>query len=214
MEISKQQLVGFVGALVLLIAVFMPVISVPILGNINLINNGKGDGYIICGLAILSIILVFFKKIRLLWLTSGLSLIIVIYYFYKITSKISETKAELAKHLKGNPFGGLAEAMMSSVQLQFGWVFLFLGCIILLLTPFLFKSESSDEDVSDYTLPNSQTKKNAIPNHSNIKVVGDPFYAFNSIQVQDNETKACPMCSETIRLSAIKCKHCGWLEEE
>lgn len=41
MEFTKQQLIGFLGALLLLIGVFLPVLSVPIVGSISLLNNGK-----------------------------------------------------------------------------------------------------------------------------------------------------------------------------
>ena len=33
-------------------------------------------------------------------------------------------------------------------------------------------------------------------------------------KVDDVEFKACPFCAEQIRVSAIKCKHCGSMVEE
>ena len=61
MEFTKQQLIGLFGSLLLLIGVFLPVLSVPIMGSISLLNNGRSDGMIIFGLAIASSVLIFIR---------------------------------------------------------------------------------------------------------------------------------------------------------
>lgn len=222
MEITKQQLIGLLGALILLIGVFLPVLSVPILGSISLLNNGKSDGIIILGLAIASAVLIFMDKIKLLWATGGISAALLIYDFYIVSSKISQTKAELREKLQGNPFGGFADAMMSSVQLQFGWAVLFLGCIILLATPILangafnfkisIKKEDSDSVINDPEPPIEGKQPESFIKKTNIKVVSDSFYHHNQIE-DDVAMKSCPFCDESIRITAIKCKHCGSMLE-
>jgi hypothetical protein len=226
MGITKQQLIGLLGSLLLLIGVFLPVLSVPIMGSISLLNNGRSDGTIILGLAIASSALIFMHKIKLLWATGGISIALLSYDLYMVSSKISQTKAELTEKMQGNPFGGFADAMMSSVQLQFGWVVLFLGCILLLVTPMLenggfngfnfkisIKREDSTsavnnlESVEDGKQPESFIKK------TNIKVVGDSFY-HNSKDQEEVEIKPCPFCAESIRMTAIKCKYCGSMLDE
>lgn len=72
MEFTKSQLVGFVGAITLLIGVFLPVVSMPIVGSISLLNNGKSDGAVLLGLAITSMILILLNKIRLTLVTGGI----------------------------------------------------------------------------------------------------------------------------------------------
>ena len=41
---KTNQVIAVAGALVLLIGVFSPIIHAPIVGNINIFNQGKGDG--------------------------------------------------------------------------------------------------------------------------------------------------------------------------
>ncbi|MBC69752.1 MULTISPECIES: hypothetical protein [Acinetobacter] len=207
MEFTKQQLIGFLGALVLLIGVFLPILSAPILGSISLLNNGKSDGLIVCALAILSFILIFFNQLRLLWLTGGLSFVLISIDLYMVTNKISQTKAEVTEKLQGNPFGGFADAMMSSIQLQFGWVILYLGCIILLLTPILLNKRKIQDQIY-----NSEDDHQAL-NQTRNRVVGD-LYNYNEIQhAEDIKMKSCPICSKDIRMTAIKCKYCNSMLE-
>lgn len=46
-------------------------------------------------------------------------------------------KEEMTNEMQGNMFSGLAEAMMSTVQLQYGWAVLGIGCAILILASFI-----------------------------------------------------------------------------
>lgn len=48
-ELTPQLLLGVIGSIVLFIAVFMPLFSVPIVGNVNYFQNGKGDGVDLSG---------------------------------------------------------------------------------------------------------------------------------------------------------------------
>ncbi|MCH7294084.1 hypothetical protein [Acinetobacter higginsii] len=208
MEFTKQQLIGFFGAFLLLIGVFLPVISAPLIGTVSLINNGKGDGMIICGLAILSFVIIALKRIKLLWLSGGISFLLLSYDLYTIASTISKTKADVSANLKGNPFGGLAEAMMNSIQLQYGWVILFIGAIILLITPLLLNNENTKvvNQQSDIIPP-------PLNNQSNSKVAVDLFDYNEKSNTDHIEMKACPFCHEQIRVTAIKCRHCNTMLE-
>jgi hypothetical protein len=59
---NTKQLLGLIGSIVLFIGVFTPIVSVPIMGNMNYFQNGKGDGTIVLVLAVISLILVLAKK--------------------------------------------------------------------------------------------------------------------------------------------------------
>ena len=56
-------MLGLIGSVVLFIGVFAPIVSVPIMGNINYFQNGQGDGMIILVLAVISLILVLMGKV-------------------------------------------------------------------------------------------------------------------------------------------------------
>ena len=130
--ITQRQVVGFLGAAVLATGVFMPLISGPFGMTANYFANGKGDGVFILGMAVCSAALVLARNYRLLWLTGGLSLGMLAFTFYRLQSGVGQIKAEMESSLQGNPFRGLADAALQSMQMQWGWAVLVIGAVLIL----------------------------------------------------------------------------------
>ena len=124
---NTKQIFGLIGSTVLFIGVFTPIVSVPIMGNMNYFQNGKGDGTLILILAAVSLVLVLTKKYKGLWFTGVGSLTVMAFTFINFQMKISEMKSQMESELAGNPFRGLADMAMQSVQLQWGWALLIVG---------------------------------------------------------------------------------------
>ncbi len=85
-------------------------------------------------------------------------------------------KSDFSERMEGNIFGGLGEAMMSSVQLQYGWVVLGIGCFILVITPFL-----QDKNIQEtYAKEPSFTKQpiSQLPTRNNQKTSYKGFIVF------------------------------------
>ena len=78
---KKKQLLGLVGSIVLFIGVFMPAVSVPIMGNMNYLQNGEVDGTIVLLLAVVSLVLVLAKRYKGLWFTGLGSLGVLLFTF-------------------------------------------------------------------------------------------------------------------------------------
>jgi len=131
---STRQLLGILGSATLFIGVFMPIVRLPIVGEINYFANGRGDGVLILLLAGTSLALVLLKWYRELWITSLGSAAILAYTFVNLLSKISEMKSKMDVDLKDNPFRGFADIAMQSVQLQWGWAILVIGIALLIVT--------------------------------------------------------------------------------
>ena len=129
---KTKQLLGLIGSIVLFIGVFSPIISVPIMGNMNYFNNGKGDGTIVLVFAAFSLLLVLIKKYRLLWFTGLGSLGLMLFSFINFQSRMSQTRADMESELAGNPFRGLADMTMQSIQLQWGWALLIVGTVLVI----------------------------------------------------------------------------------
>jgi len=102
------------------------------MGNMNYFQNGKGDGTIVLILAVISLVLVLAKKYKGLWFTGIGSLGIMLFTFINFQSKMSQAKADMESELAGNPFRGLADVAMQSVQLQWGWALLIVGAALVI----------------------------------------------------------------------------------
>jgi len=140
---NTKQTLGLIGSIVLFIGVFTPIVSVPIMGNMNYFQNGKGDGTPILILAVMSLVLVLTKKYEGLWITGVGSLAVMAFTFSNFQMKMADVKSQMESELAGNPFRGLADMAMQSVQLQWGWALLIVGSGLVIASAAL-KDESNE----------------------------------------------------------------------
>lgn len=124
---KTKQLLGVIGSIILFIGVFTPIISLPLVGNLNYFQNGKGDGTIILVLAVISLVMTLMMKYKSLLFTGLGSVAIMSLTFINFQMKLYDMKAEIENDLVGNPFSGLADIAMQSIQLQWGWALLVVG---------------------------------------------------------------------------------------
>ncbi|MBA7572559.1 hypothetical protein ES708_14342 [subsurface metagenome] len=127
-----KQLLGLIGSAVLFVGVFTPIVSIPIMGNINYFQNGKGDGVIVLVLAVISLILVLLKKFKGLWFTGLGSMAIMVFTFINFQMAFANIRTQMETELAGNPFRGIADMAMQSVQIQWGWALLIIGAVLLI----------------------------------------------------------------------------------
>lgn len=146
-KFGVRQIVGIVGAIVLFIGVFAPIVSVPIMGHMNYFQNGKGDGAIVLVLAVLSLVAVLINKEALLFFTSLGCLGTLTFTFVNFKIGLSRMLAEASS--SDDLFSGLAELAASAVQLQWGWALHVIGAC-LTLTPIFLKSTSEDTSQRDF----------------------------------------------------------------
>jgi hypothetical protein len=131
-EMATKQILGLIGSIVLFAGVFTPILSFPIMGNITYFQNGNGEGTVVLVLAAMSFILVLAKKYKVLWFTGLGSIAVIALTFARFQMKMSDAKAQMGVNLAGNPFKGLAEIAMKSVQLQWGWALLTVGAALVI----------------------------------------------------------------------------------
>ena len=129
---GTKQLLGLIGSAILFVGVFAPIVSIPIMGNMNYFQNGKGDGVIVLVLAVISFILVLLKKFKGLWFTGLGSMAIMTFTFINFQMALNNTRTQMETELTGNPFRGIADMAMQSVQIQWGWALLIIGVVLLI----------------------------------------------------------------------------------
>jgi hypothetical protein len=130
MDLRKT--LALTGSAILMVGVFMPIVSLPIIGTMTFFNNGEGDGTIVLALGAISLLLVLANRIHLLVVTGLYSLAILGRTFYNIQSRLAEIRTSMERDQAGNPFAGLKRSMMEGVQLQWGWALLVAGAGLLL----------------------------------------------------------------------------------
>ena len=129
---SKKQIFGLAGSIILIIGVFTPIVSLPFVGSMNYFMNGRGDGTIVLGIAVISLILVFLKKYKILWLPGFASLGIMLFTFIRLQTGMTRIRSDMQTQLKGNPFAELGEIALQSIQIQWGWIVLIIGACFLI----------------------------------------------------------------------------------
>jgi hypothetical protein len=110
----------------------MPIVKLPIVGELNYFNNGRGDGIFVLVFAVVSLVFVLLRWYRELWIASIDSVAILAFTFFNLQSKMNQMKAQMETDLKDNPFRGFADLAMQSVQLQWGWAVLIIGVVLLI----------------------------------------------------------------------------------
>jgi hypothetical protein len=136
-EMNTQKILGLSGSVALALGAFVPIVSLPIVGSINYFNNGQGDGIFIVLLAAVAAVLTFFGQYKFLWIPGAASLVLLLISLTRFIQVVNDAQSELTDSLAGNPFAGLAEGLMASVQLQWGWMLLFLGSVAIFSASFL-----------------------------------------------------------------------------
>lgn len=132
--IQLPLLLGILGSVLLLIGPFLPMVSLPISGNVNFFH-GEGNtavGILLMIIALISIALTLNRSFRQLWITGLISTAIAGQAFYNLYTKIDDMKKETAMNLAGNPFKGLADVALITMQPQWGWGVIAAGVLLIL----------------------------------------------------------------------------------
>jgi hypothetical protein len=119
---------AFLGAALLLVGLFTPIVTFPLVGSVNLFNNGSNViAIMVMGLAAVSAALVAKERLGdVIWpgiAASGLLL----YVFVRLQYVLSQMRENVRTELQGNPFAGIAQSALGSIQLQWGWLVLAAG---------------------------------------------------------------------------------------
>lgn len=139
------RVLGILGAAILVIGAFSPIVSAPVVGSLTYFNNGRGDGVVILILAIIVAAMLILPNRHPEWtmVMGAAALGLTAGAFAKIAYGMSAMRSEMSRELAGNPFAGLAEAMVGSMQMQWGWALLIIGGLLIVFGPLIGKPSAS-----------------------------------------------------------------------
>lgn len=131
--VMDKQKVGYLGAGLLVAGLFLPIVTMPIVGNITLMANGTNLAaltlLVLAGIC--TILVAKDRQLDLVW-PSFAAAASIAYLFVRLQYRLSHMRSEMADSLKDNPFGGMAQAAMGAIQIQWGWLVLGAGSGILI----------------------------------------------------------------------------------
>ncbi len=148
--------VGLAGSALLLIGLFVPIATMPMIGNMNLMTGGLGvPNLCFIFLAGLSGFLAFRERNDDLIWPGAAALLFAIFLLVRMQMAFSAAKANMAEQLKDNPFAGIAQAAMAGMGLQWGWLILFAGAACLIYVAIQARKE---QGVGLFSIPDQGAK--------------------------------------------------------
>lgn len=117
---ANKQPVGIAACFLLIVGCFVPLFSVFGLVTENYFKDGEGDGVLLIVLTVISFLLVLTNRYRGLFISGGLSALLIVYDFFDVLS-------------------------IDLVDLEWGWFLLFAGVILLLVVAFAGYQDSKVE---------------------------------------------------------------------
>ena len=116
-----------IAAAVMAVGAFCPIVHLPIVGSMNYVVGGRGDGIYIVGCSAAIIGLVVFGYRRTSGIFGVVALFIIMRALVVFSAALSKTQTELTKDT--GPFGGLSNLIANSVGLEWGWLLLVGGAL-------------------------------------------------------------------------------------
>lgn len=139
LDLTKMQIIGLIGGILLIIGCFMPVFTATVLATtISLTFMSIKGGLIGISVIVLALIGIFLviKK----WITApqiiGSAILIILIYVLLIEMSLFTSMAS------NGAVGALAVGMLGY---GFGWFFLFFGSILLIIMPYTYRQEKEIE---------------------------------------------------------------------
>jgi hypothetical protein len=114
------------------VGTFLPIISLPLVGSINYIAGGRGDGTIILILSAAVVAAVFYRYRRTAACFGFVALIIMSATLVRLLDAYATLRSATAGLAKDSPFGGLATLASNSVGVGLGWIPLIGGALTVL----------------------------------------------------------------------------------
>jgi len=132
------------GAALLVFGVFTPIASVPIMGDISLFTNGTIGAVLLILLALAATWLALTERLHAVAWPGGAALAVLALSYYLFERKIGAMEAHVGHRLAGRLLRQLAEMSGETVQVQWGWLVMALGAVLLVCAGLLAARKSRD----------------------------------------------------------------------
>ena len=148
-KLTRLDIAILIAAAVMALVAFCPIVRFPIVGSINYVMDGRGDGIFIVGCSAAIVALVVSGYRRTTGLLAAGALFVMMMAVIQFEAKIGKAQADLAKD--SGPFSGLTTILANSIGLEWGWLLLIGGALAIVILALLAPGEIVPAVRSDKT---------------------------------------------------------------
>jgi hypothetical protein len=127
---NAKQLLGIFGSIVLGVGVFMPIISIPIIGSMSYFNDGRGDGVLVLGCAGVAFVIALTGHTGWLLIPMVISGAILGFDYLRFQGALSDFRNSVPN--VNGWLDGLVDLAAQSVHIEWGWVVMLAGLALML----------------------------------------------------------------------------------
>lgn len=130
---NRKQIMGLIGALLIIAGVFVPVVNLPLIGNISLFNLEQSNAIVVLVAGAIGLVLAIMGKDKLQLLTSLVCFITIAVTSYKLSDRIGEFRSLFAGNSQ-HSYADSIENLNAIVHLSFGIPMIAVGALLLFFT--------------------------------------------------------------------------------
>ena len=134
-QLDLKGVIALIGAMTLVLGVFLPSITTPLFGNHNYLDVATIGGASVLVLAALSLGMIFAGRVRFAGMPGALALVFIGHDYLSLQSNIADSQAELVTRPEAAALGEFASVFQ--VVPSYGWVVLGLGALTLIAASWL-----------------------------------------------------------------------------
>jgi hypothetical protein len=158
----EPKTLGMVGVVMLFISLFTPVINLPVGGSMALYQNAGAAIFIFLACAA-SLYLLTKNRLKDLRYPGFSSFLLLMAFCLATYYRLEQIRTSTIKSLSGNPFAGMATAMLSTMGMGWGWVLALTGSALITYASVL-KTAAETETLSDWFKTRQSFKNLTLPN--------------------------------------------------
>jgi hypothetical protein len=154
-----RRALAVLGAVFIAVGVFMPILGIPIFRDQSIMQLRPNAGWILLGLAVVTILIVLARRLALLYIPGILALALLSYTLIAMQGRRDQIQSDIKSNVANTPVRGLVHGFVGSASLRFGWPLMMLGAITIVAVP-LFGSRLQArrrEESGDVATPSQKT---------------------------------------------------------
>ena len=152
---DNKQILGIVGAVLLIAGVFLPLVKIPILGGVSFYDNNQAEAIIVIALAVISMVFIVAKRYSLLGFSNIAMIAVMSSAGIQIARRTMSAKSTAQKIIGEKLTDKITNKAMEHVHVQWGVAILILGLILIILCAILRRKKKSSGGIesSGATVP-------------------------------------------------------------